>query len=109
MNHIQFLNMCLRSQDSHPSSQCMEYSMLALHISSYAQDIKILNTFHSLAPTYYNHWKGLKLVKNCRRRYISLNDQCEKHNCDSGQDKVLPIQYNHIIKQISFSVSPTMN
>ena len=31
----------------------------------------------------------MNLVKNCKRRYISLNDQCETHNCVSSQDKVL--------------------
>ena len=43
MNHIQFLNMCLRSQGRHRLSQHMEFSNLTLHISTSAQDIKILS------------------------------------------------------------------
>ena len=64
----------------------MDFSTLTLHMSASVQDLKILNTIPNpnkfLIITYYNHHKDLKLVENCKKRYISSNSQCEMFNCD---------------------------
>ena len=89
IKHIHFFNMCPRT---HSLSQGMDFSNLALHISASAQDIKILKMIYIPQPslimtrkiimTMDYDQKDLKLVKNCKKRYISLNDQCEMYNCD---------------------------
>ena len=43
LSRTEFFNMCVPQEQRHPSSQRMDFSALALHISLSAQDIKILN------------------------------------------------------------------
>ena len=42
----------------------------------------------------FQHWLSISLLLQkiiSKRRYASLDDLCKMHNCDFGQDKVLPI------------------
>ena len=74
--------MCLRSQDKHLLSQCMDFLSLALHISTSAPDIKILNMINIPLPSRGDMFHG---TINARR--VIEN---------SGQDKVLPITLRYL-------------